>query len=663
LFLVCLAWNTSGATRVDFLDQLTQVAADTFFGTPGSVTSAMRTVAEVVNDHLLRYNTADPGAQLQASLMTAVLRDRDLYLAQSGMAQGVLVRPGQATRLTSDEASERPLGLATLPAVRYHHLEVRSSDLLIIHAGTSTLWSDATLSGLAGLSLEQALDRLTASMAHDASAILVRLVPQGLGTFVPVGETRAKGRMPTPPRTVGRRGRPDQTSPARPAGLLLQRWTAPLTEALRKVADSIIGAAGRLLSRLAPGLVESASPGAFPPSLLAATAILVPLLVVAVTSVVYLRRGRSDQYQLYLNEAKAAVAVAQLKGYTVDSIGDWQFAQQWLDLADDYGRSTELDVLRQQVQAALDAINLVTRLDFRPVLTGGFGTNAEITALAATATDLFVLDRRNQIIWHAWFTGRGYELDREFQCLNGPGSVEAMGTPVDLVIQMEPGALGKEGVVAIDSDGTLLYCAADAVPLTGQLSVPSTGWRQIQAMDVFGETLYVLDSEADAVWIYDATDGLFSGEPSFYFAEDVLDLGSAIDVAMAEEELLILHKDGKLNRCRRSFESSADGSSRVQVECEREPTFQDERPGREARGHIPDAVPLDMTYTPPPEPSVFFLDSLSGGIYHYSLRLVYQGLYLPMQPYEGQVSALAVGPPNDLFVAAGAQVYRAELVR
>jgi hypothetical protein len=70
-----------------------------------------------------------------------------------------------------------------------------------------------------------------------------------------------------------------------------------------------------------------------------------------------------------------------------------------------------------------------------------------------------------------------------------------------------------------------------------------------------------------------------------------------------------------------------------------------------------------MTYTPPPEPSVFFLDSLSGGIYHYSLRLVYQGLYLPMQPYEGQVSALAVGPPNDLFVAAGAQVYRAELVR
>ena len=663
LFLVCLSLNTTGPARVGFLDQLAQVAADTFFGTAGSVTSALRTAAEGVNDNILKYNSADPGAQLQGSMMTAVLRDQDVYFAQSGMAQAVVIRPGQATRLTSEEASERPLGFASVPAVRFHHLEVRGSDLIIVHAGSSAFWSDATLTGLAGLSLEQALDRLTASTAHDCSAILIRLVPPGLGTFVAAGETRAASRTTARPQAAGRRGRSERPAVSRTRGLPIRQWFAPLFETLRKSADTGMEAAGRLLSRLAPGLVESPSPGAFPRSLLAATAIIVPLIVVAVTSVVYLRSGRSDQYQVYLNEAKAAVAVAQLKGYTVEAMGDWQFAQQWLDLAEDYGQSTELDVLQQQVRGALDSINLVIRLDFRPVLTGGFGSNAEITAMAATAADLFILDRRNQIIWHAWFTGRGYELDREFQCLNGPGSVEGMGAPVDLVIQMEPGALGKEGMVAVDGDGTLLYCASEAVPVTGQLTVPNTGWRQIQAIDVFGETLYVLDSEANAVWIYDATEGLFSGDPAFYFAEDVLDLGTAIDVAMAEEELLVLHKDGRLNRCRRFLEGSPDGSSRVRVECEREPEFQDERPGHQSRGHISGAVPLDMTYTPPPEPSVFFLDSLSGGVYHYSLRLVYQGLYLPLQSYEGQVTALAMGPPNDLFVAAGGQVYRAELVR
>ena len=45
------------------------------------------------------------------------------------------------------------------------------------------------------------------------------------------------------------------------------------------------------------------------------------------------------------------------------------------------------------------------------------------------------------------------------------------------------------------------------------------------------------------------------------------------------------------------------------------------------------------------------------------MRLVYQGLYLPDLKLEGEVTALALGPPNDLFVAAGSQVYHVERPR
>jgi hypothetical protein len=42
------------------------------------------------------------------------------------------------------------------------------------------------------------------------------------------------------------------------------------------------------------------------------------------------------------------------------------------------------------------------------------------------------------------------------------------------------------------------------------------------------------------------------------------------------------------------------------------------------------------------------------------MRLAYQGLYLPNAELDGEVTALALGPPNDLFVAAGSQVYYVE---
>jgi hypothetical protein len=42
------------------------------------------------------------------------------------------------------------------------------------------------------------------------------------------------------------------------------------------------------------------------------------------------------------------------------------------------------------------------------------------------------------------------------------------------------------------------------------------------------------------------------------------------------------------------------------------------------------------------------------------MRLVYQGQIKPVEAFESIPTALTLGPPNDLFVAVGDQVYYAQ---
>jgi hypothetical protein len=665
MLFITLGLISPRSTPPGLIDHLARLTAQAYFGTPGSVTFALREAAAIFNDHILDANEGeDEIMQLQGHMVAGVLRGRDLYIAQCGHGQAIIVRPGQVTLLSSEEAANRSLGSTLAPYVRYSHLEVNAGDLLILTTSPPPIWSDATLSGLSTLDPAQAVDRLVAASGHDLTGVLARIVPFGKATE---GVQRPPYRRPSRVETE-RAPQAATTMRRKPSGEFTRRTFESTNQFLSSVKRlfgdwlaSLSNAVMAMLARLAPGLAEPPQVGAFTPGLMAATAVAVPLLVVTIAAVAYFGRGRSEQFQDYYGQAYTSVLTAQTKPDPDQARGDWAEALRLLDMAETYGHSKEADDLRELVQSALDTIDLVVRLEFQTVVSGGFGPDAHITALAASATDLYVLDETHQIIRHAWGAPeRGFEIDKNFDCLNGPDSFPEMSTPVDIVIQTQPGALGVEGLVAVDQDGTLLYCAPDRQPALAQLTPPDIGWGLIQAIDVFSESLYVMDSGTNAVYIYDAAGGLFSGNPELYFVEEVRDLGGAIDLAMAGDELIILYADGKLDRCRRKFETDLEGMSRIRVECDAELYFEDDRPGHEATTHIPGAVPVEMAYSAPPEPSLFFLDSLSNSVFHYSMRLVYQGQYFPMEAFEGEISALGLGPPNDLFLAVGDHVYHAQ---
>ena len=752
LFVSLKLLGTAGEGRTS---RLAQSAAQAFFGTPGSVTAALRQAAMAVNQELV-----DSG--LEAGLVVGALRGQNLYFSECGAGEIILVRFGVVSRMYG---SKRPLGSSLAPMIQFQHLEVRPSDLIILTAADDVPWSDLSLAGLTGLALEQVSDRLVEATDRDITGLVIQVPatasvasprsapdlsapsPAGLTgldaparsaldasdrsteilsgsdgsprsapdansgpgvglTALETGDGSSQS-SPDPPiaegeHTVGHEHPVGQEHPAgsehssgRPSDAPARASTSDVEGpgrrtvaeeledpghdpdnfsrnipgfGMRRIAFRLRAATKRVsrmavevIVRLIPGTLDPQQFDEFSPNLLAFTAAAVPILVVGLSSLIYFKHGRVEQFESYLAQAQSAVISAQIQAPGEDSRPDWLLASQWLDLAESYRTSQESLRLGSQIQLAFDELDQVIRLDFVPAVSGGFGPKANLTFVAATATDLYAYDEGTGTIWHAWATGRGYEIDSQFECLAGADNIPAFGRPISMVIQREPGALGTEGVVAIDGDGSLLYCAPGAEPLTGQLAAPDLGWGTIQSIEVFGNKLYVLDPVKNAVWIYDAADGLFSGSPALYFVEEVRELGTAIDLALAQDELIILYADGRIDRCRRTVENTLEGNLRIRVECESEPQFQDERAGFGPRATIPGAEPLRFVYSPPPEPSLFFLDGIEGTVFHYSMRLVYQAQY--PTTFEAQVSAITGAPPNDLFVAAGDQIYFAQLGR
>jgi hypothetical protein len=642
---------------------LSNLGADAYYGTPGSVTLGLRETATVINQHLLDANQSGMvSSKLQGRLVAGILRGDNFYIAQCGPAQVVLIRDDQVTRFTSDEAAQRVLGVTSVPYLRYHHLKVQEGDLLILAATEPPIWADTILSTLQSMNPAEVVDRLIPDLKRDLTGMIIGIAAPGEAGKLP------KTEFDTTYSEFAETSKPKQEEPSEthktPRGpSRFQTMFLQFRTRVRSAFSSVGYGIAKTLARLSPGLSDP-QPGAYSTKFLTTTAIVVPIVVVAIAALVYYRYGRNQQFHLNLTEARTAVASAETKSSPAEAREDWAIALGWLEQAAKYGSSDELVELLSKVQETLDQIDLIVRLNFLQVVNGGFGPDAEISSLAASSSDLYILDRVQGTIWHVWWTGRGFEIDGEFECLQGTSSQRDIATPVDLAIVPEPSALGAESLIGIDPSGLLIYCAPDKIPTVAELAPPETGWEHIQTFDVFNERLYLLDTGYNNVLIYDASDGFISGNPSYYFDQQSPDLSGAIDIIGSQEGLLILYADGHLDLCSKETQSDPIAGEVLKTVCETQ-FFLDERSGykEEEQRQIPGTLPIEAYYSPPPEPSLYFQDSISGGVFQYSMSMVYQTQYVPQYELPEEATAFTIGPPNFLYISAGNQVYYAQMKR
>jgi hypothetical protein len=665
LLFISLGLSPTRAAPSGLIAHLANMSADAYYGTAGSVTLGMREAANAINDHLIAINRDESGsARLQARLIMAVLRDGNLYIAQCGIGQSILIRPNQVTRFISEEASQRPLGVTYSPFLRFFHLEVQAGDLFILTTEDPPSWPEPTLAQLAGLNPVQALERILPETKRDMTGMIV-------GVASPGEEIRSSPKpldMPRrdisgPASSVQRRvsHRPSEKPAIAKKPSNFSRFVMGFSKGIRSTISAIGFSLAKTMARLSPGLSEPV-PGMYSPKVLALTAILVPIFLAVIAALVYQRIGRAQQFELDMADARATIALAETKTNSTEMREEWANALWYLDQAEKYGASQEASRLHEKVQSELDRLDLIIRVDYQAVISGGFGIGSDLSAMAASSTDLYILDEGNKTIWHIWWTGRSFDRDGNFQCLPDKENPGTMSTPIDLAIVPEPSALGVESLIAIDEDGTLIYCAPDKFPTTAELARPGDGWGKIQAIDLYNDRLYLLDPPHNAIWMYDASNGFISGDPTPYFTLSPPNLTDAIDLVGTQEGLLILFSDGHLDRCLRDADAPSEETTETARGCETL-AFVDERAGHIESNSIPNAEAIGLIYSPPPEPSLYFLDALNGNIIQYSLRLVYQTQYVPKISFEDQLTAFTLGPPNHLYIAAGSQVFHVQLGR
>ncbi|MCC6568038.1 MAG: hypothetical protein IT315_02255 [Anaerolineales bacterium] len=387
-------------------------------------------------------------------------------------------------------------------------------------------------------------------------------------------------------------------------------------------------------------------------------ALIVPLLVGTMAVVVYLRFGQSVQYDEYYSQALNASAQAVSETDPIRQRMAWENVAAAIDKAESYRETDESNLLQAEAQNNLDTIMGIQRLEFIPAFTNGLTGVAQISRMAASESDLYMLDAENGKILHAAFTGRSLELDLTFKCEPGTYAGYQVGALVD-VLALPKVNLVNATVLGIDAVGNLLYCSPGQVPQAIPLpSLPNTNWGRITSIALNNGNLYALDATSRSVWVFAGKDSTFTDTPYFYFGNQIPNtIDTAIDLAVSGDDLYLLHADGHLSTC--TFSRIAE----TQTKCIDPINFLDAYPAHQDINIFAQAHFTQMLLTSPPNIIMLLLDSENQKVFRFTPRSIelqnqltgFAGDANPFQP--GAVGAMAVSPNYVLYFSIGNQVY------
>lgn len=488
-----------------------------------------------------------------------------------------------------------------------------------------------------------------------ASAAMARQLPPSIPRAKP---PEAK---PAPAEEEPEFGEMDVSSAPRPSAeeIALRR-----AESRRQAARAAVGglhAWRRLTSRVGDALrkfLPNLLPGgesdlSLPLPAMALIALVVPLVVVTIGVMVYIRFGVSSQYDMNMAEARAFREQAMNTSDPALQREAWTNTLKRVAQAETYRVTPDTAALREEAQARLDALEGVTRLQFNPIFSSSL--NADISRMAASDTDLYMLDATRGEILRAAVTGRGYEFDPSFDCKPGAYGNHIIGSLVDLQTLPRLNTLNSS-VLGVDALGNLLYCAPGQTPRAFPLTPPATNWGRVTGMALDSGRLYVLDAPARAVWVYTDKDGVFVDPPLLFFGNQIPEIQDAIDIAASGDELYLLHADGRLTFCLYSRLDSAP------TRCDSPAQLANPFPAYRDENVFEQAHFTQLTLTGLPDSALLLLDTESRSVFRLSSR----GLELQtiLRAAAGGISsgapgAMAFSPNYTLYLAVGGQVYAA----
>lgn len=444
-------------------------------------------------------------------------------------------------------------------------------------------------------------------------------------------------------------------------------------EAARQLAKVMVGGikTGRRLNervgdflknfipKLLPNGEETSQPFVMPTYAMVSMAVIIPILVAMVAWIVYAKYGLNEQFnELYLL-AQTEKAQADIETDPARQRDMLSGVLEKLDQAEEYhgGETDKTKLLRTETQAKLDNLMGVIRLEFIPAFTNGLSGSVQISRMAASESDLYMLDAERGNILHATFTGRSLEFDSAFNCQPGTyGGYEELAI-IDILALPKNNAVGGT-VLGIDKAGHLLYCAPGQVPQVFPLpALPNTNWGRITSFVLDNDNLYILDADAHAVWVYRGRNSSFVDSPYFFFGNQVPNIENAIDLAVGGDDLYLLHADGHLSTC--TYSRIAE----VPTRCVDPAPHVDNYPAHKDFDVFAQAHFTQMSLTNPPNSVILLLDADNQTVFRLSPRSLelqnqVSGFASKANPFQqGTIGAMTISPNYVLYLAVGNQVY------
>ena len=779
---LALAGNTPFSS-----DEYTKIIAQmtgSFYGTAGSLTAALRTTADMLNQTLLNRNlsTTGQGHYIVGRLILGVLRASQLVVVQSGPTHLFCVGKNDVKHFHDPDLSGRGLGFSQTTTLYYSQLDLNPGDQLVICAQLPDGW-DAALMSERGATTIKALYRKLQSISNEnvnAAIIEVQagkgllnlfsaerqspvLAPQEapvsapslapemepeLDEFLaqeqqssqrfeprlePVVSTLEDVANSSGSEVVDQIAPPLQRKPSRFSQLLkgsslrekpvlsdqseaepdgsagvspefrelaqsqifntnnttelpeIKRPDSSRRKALmatllvglqsvRKFGRSFSTGFQTMLKRMLPGSPDDGSP-VMQGSTMAFIAIIIPLTMVAIAVTVYFNYGRASQYDENYKQAinEAVGAIGQSDSAIVRRA--WESALFYLDRAEGYQVTQESYKLRQQAQSALDAMDQVIRLDFRPAIIGGLAKTIQVGRMAASETDLYMLNVPLGNVMRASMTSQGYEVDGNFIC--GPGNYASMnedssvsfevGSILDLVALPRINEFGAT-VMAMDATGTLLFCSPNTEPRAWKLEEPDIRWKNLVGFSIATQdfSMYVLDPAGNAVWVFGLDDGFYSQTPDLFFSGGFVpqNLNQTVDISISRTDIYLLYNDGHVTHCTPGLVDSEDNVV-IPIRCNDPETMTDTRSGYQSGVVLSDAEFTEFTFISSSDPSLYMLAPATAAIYRFSPRP--ETLFLQNQfraavdqdktLFTSPISAMAISPNRHIFLSAGSQIY------
>ena len=685
----------------DQIEQILTNLAKTFYNTAGTVTTAQRAVAESINQYLLDRNlrNSSTGRQTVGYLTQIVLRGTRLAIAQSGLSHAFLLTNEDVEHIHDLHLAGNGLGLSRTAHIRYSQLDLQPNDAIVIAIQPPAAWTIESLSAFKGQGPESMRRKLLSLAGTELSAFLLHAQPGSgeLRVLRPVSQPRP---VPVPPvaqpereaelSETSQREEPEQEiapEPVQPTPAAVsaaaaqeadfsqpaqaipddqgtpvaqpvppeppQAKAAPIGNVLRSISNSFLKAIANLGAFIKQILPDS-DIFTLPPATMAFTAIVVPLVIVAIAAVVYFQRGRAAQYDTHFTLAQTAAEEAELKTEPQEQRLGWEATLAHLDNAEFYQTTDDSKEMRNYAQDILDELDAVERLIFRSAIVDQLDETTNITRIVALEDGLYLLNASDGVVERAIITNEGYQIDTTFQCGPGPYGGYIVGSIIDIApVPKEDDT--EATIFGIDANGNLLRCIPDATPLASPMEPPDIHWGTPRGMTVYGNDFYVLDPITNAVWIYRGME--IDQPPRLFFDQQIPPMLDVIDLEINQNDLYLLHEDGHLTTC--VFSALAGSPTR----CKDPEIYTDPRKGRQSGPLIEGAFFSQINFSPPPEPTIYMLDPISQAIYRFSVRLTLDRQFRSQESLsEDPATAFTIDRNNHaIFLAFGNQVYYAPL--